>query len=154
MSNLIDLSSHFSSETSAIKYLIEIDVLKVPICCEMAMRNDPKLPKMFHCSFGRCTLKKSITKGTFFGNSRLTQQTGLNKNTITDWWQYCQELVAVTLQEHKIGGPGIVVEIDESKFGKRKHNTGKRVEGVWVLGGVERTEDRRTFAISVDNRNK
>jgi hypothetical protein len=26
------------------------------------------------------------------------------------------------------------VEIDESKFGKRKHNRGHRVEGVWVVG--------------------
>ena len=36
-----------------------------------------------------------------------------------------------------IGGEGIIVEIDESKFGKRKYNRGHRVEGVWVVGGVE-----------------
>ncbi len=37
-----------------------------------------------------------------------------------------------------IGGKNIVVEIDESKFGKRKYHRGHRVEGVWVLGMVER----------------
>lgn len=37
-----------------------------------------------------------------------------------------------------IGGPGQIVEIDESKFGKRKFNCGRRVIGKWVLGGVER----------------
>lgn len=37
-----------------------------------------------------------------------------------------------------LGGPGVDhVQIDESKFGKRKYNRGHRVEGVWVLGLVE-----------------
>jgi len=38
-----------------------------------------------------------------------------------------------------IGGEGIVVEIDESKFGKRKYSRGHKVDGVWVLEIVERT---------------
>ena len=37
---------------------------------------------------------------------------------------------------HFIGEDGIIVEIDESKFGKRKYNRGHRVDGCWVLGGV------------------
>ena len=51
-----------------------------------------------------------------------------------------------------IGGEGIIVEIDESKFGKRKYNRGHRVEGVWVVGGVEITPERRMFAVSVQDR--
>lgn len=42
------------------------------------------------------------------------------------------------LDNEKIGGPGRTVEIDESKFGKRKYHRGKRVDGVWVFGGIER----------------
>ncbi|KAI8065080.1 hypothetical protein BDF21DRAFT_320514, partial [Thamnidium elegans] len=51
----------------------------------------------------------------------------------------------------KIGsGEGIIVEIDESKFGKRKwYNHGHPVEGVWVVGGVERTPERRCFMMTV-----
>ncbi len=47
-----------------------------------------------------------------------------------------------------------VVEMDESKFGKRKYHQGHRVEGVWVVGAVERTLQRRMFAISVDDRSR
>ena len=39
----------------------------------------------------------------------------------------------------KIGGVGCIVEIDESKFGKRKYNRGRRVVGKWVLCGFCRT---------------
>ncbi|KCZ77487.1 hypothetical protein H311_01499 [Anncaliia algerae PRA109] len=52
-----------------------------------------------------------------------------------------------------IGGPGIIVEIDESKFGRRKYHRGHKVEGVWVLGMVERTPSRKILLIPVPNRN-
>ena len=52
----------------------------------------------------------------------------------------------------KIGGKDIVVEIDESKFGKRKYNRGHRVDGVWIFGMVERTEERRIHLLAVDDR--
>ncbi len=38
----------------------------------------------------------------------------------------------------QIGGVGKVVEIDESKFGRRKYNRGRYRDGHWVFGGVER----------------
>jgi len=51
-----------------------------------------------------------------------------------------------------IGGEGQIVEIDESKFGKRKNNVGHAVEGVWVVGGCEKN-GRGIFAVPVQNRN-
>ena len=51
----------------------------------------------------------------------------------------------------KISGSGIIVEIDESKFGKRKYNKGHRVEGVWVVCLVERTPKRRILFFPVKN---
>ena len=51
--------------------------------------------------------------------------------------------------DNRIGGLGIIVEVDESKFGHRKYNRGFPVEGRWVIGGVERTNEARMFAVGV-----
>lgn len=52
----------------------------------------------------------------------------------------------------KIGGDNMIIEIDESKFGKRKYNRGHSVEGVWIFGMVERSEQRKIHLVAVDNR--
>ena len=44
------------------------------------------------------------------------------------------------------------VEVDESKFGKRKYNAGHHVEGVWVVGRCEKN-GREIFAVPLENRN-
>ena len=51
----------------------------------------------------------------------------------------------------KIGGPGKIIEIDESKFGRRKYNKGHHVDGQWVFGGIER-ETGRVFFSAVEKR--
>jgi hypothetical protein len=48
------------------------------------------------------------------------------------------EVLCWEMNDKPIGGPGKVVEIDESKYGKRKYNRAKRVEGNWVFGAIER----------------
>ena len=53
----------------------------------------------------------------------------------------------------RIGGPGHIIEIDESKFGKRKYNRGRRVVGKWVLGGYCRTTGE-CFLVECDYNNK
>ena len=49
----------------------------------------------------------------------------------------------------QIGGPGVVVEIDGSKFGKQKYHKGHRVDGVWVLGMVERAPYQKFILIKI-----
>lgn len=52
-----------------------------------------------------------------------------------------------------IGGPGKIVQIDESKIGKRKYHKGHRVEGQWVFGGIE-NESRNSFIFTVEKRDE
>ena len=49
------------------------------------------------------------------------------------------------------GGGGCTVEVDEAKFGKRKYQRGRLVEGQWVLGGICQ-ETRQVFLVPVDSR--
>ncbi|KCZ79452.1 hypothetical protein H312_03158, partial [Anncaliia algerae PRA339] len=37
----------------------------------------------------------------------------------------------------KIGGIRHVVEVDESKFSKRKYNIGRNIRSPWVVGGID-----------------
>ena len=55
------------------------------------------------------------------------------------------------VKKEKIGGIGKVVEIDESKFGRRKYYRGHRVEGQWIFGGIERGSGK-CFLVPVEKR--
>ena len=74
-------------------------------------------------------------------------------STVVDWFSFCREVCGEILEKDSspIGGPGEVVEVDESKFGKRKYNKGRRVDGVWVFGGIDR-RTRECFLIPVKDR--
>ena len=63
-------------------------------------------------------------------------------------------MVADSLEEEDlvIGGEGIVVEVDETKLGKRKYHRGHRVDGVWIFCAVERTPERKVFLQILEDR--
>ena len=67
----------------------------------------------------------------------------LSRSDIVHW---------VSRHTKKIGGEGKTVEIDEPKFGRRKYNVGRLVEGQWVFGGICR-ETREFFLVPVEARN-
>ncbi|RWS18677.1 uncharacterized protein B4U80_08769 [Leptotrombidium deliense] len=79
----------------------------------------------------------------------------ISHSTAVDWSGFCREVAFDALMDvrRKLGGPGKIVEIDESKFGKRKYNKGHYVEGAWVFGGIER-ESGEIFMEVVEDRTK
>ena len=118
----------------------------------------------------------SIKKGTFFDNSRLGfyqvlwlvwhfvhnqthHNTKLhldlgrkNDKTVVDWFNFCREVCDWWMENksEKLGGPGVIVEIDESYMaGRQKNGKGRKLGQnendenctwlhPWALGALER----------------
>ncbi|XP_060871413.1 uncharacterized protein LOC132945664 [Metopolophium dirhodum] len=57
--------------------------------------------------------------------------TGRSKSTVIDWYNLCRDVVVDQFSKRpKMGGPGYIVQIDESLFqGKRKYNRGRLQRG-------------------------
>ena len=75
-------------------------------------------------------------------------------HTISAFYVHFHKLVASNIADQLqiIGGQDVIVEVDETRLGKRKYHRGHRVEGMWVVVGVERTEARRLFLVGVEDR--
>jgi hypothetical protein len=84
---------------------------------------------------------------------QIENEHNLSDHTVADWGMFCRETMLEFLEGSsvKIGGPSKIVEIDESKIGRRKYNRGHPVDGQWVFGGVERGSGR-TFLVPVPDR--
>ena len=69
----------------------------------------------------------------------LSSESQLSKAAVADWLSFCREACLETIARETpklLVGLGLTVEVDESKFGKKKYNKGRLVEGQWVIGGI------------------
>ena len=173
------IEMYYGNEQACIQYLLEKGVLYTrdvcPYCETGGMKRYLSRFKQWTCNNKKCNRKISVFKDSFFAKnhirchdllriaykclsgqnySSILNQTEHSSGTICDHMRLYRELVAEFVEEEHtiIGGPGIEVEVDESKFGRVKYHRGHAVDGVWVLGGVERTEQRRVFLAFVPNR--
>jgi ISXO2-like transposase domain len=171
------LSRVFYDEDACIQYLIENQIILRVIFCDscrgnMTLRMNKKI---YRCTTHSCRKEKPLRHDSFFTRSKLplrkimqigydwllktpstsiVSSTGCSSGTVSSFLGYFRQLVASSLDEEDmvIGGENVTVEIDECKLGKRKYNRGHRVDGLWILGGVERTEARRCFLVEVADR--
>jgi transposase-like protein len=79
--------------------------------------------------------------------------TGVSDVTAIQWYQYYRDVCSRTMLglEQKLGGQGVIVQIDESLMFKRKNNIGRVVEQFWVFGMYDLSL-RKGYIIHVEDR--
>ena len=128
------------------------------------------------CCWTPCRQRRTVWKGTIFENSKLEVVMAMSlihmwlngipsKNICTllnigrkCFSNFLKKMSIILVNKYynmnklQLGGENTIVEIDESKFGRRKYHRWHRVEGLWVLGIVERTPERKIYLIPLENR--
>lgn len=102
---------------------------------------DARLP------FGKILmLAYSFSKGSYYDEARCacifdrTDQP-LPDSTIARWFELFRDCIVSAARDltsnQLIGGPGMIVQVDEALIGRRKYNRGRAMEGTWVLGMID-----------------
>ena len=171
-----ELQKLFFDEKTAVSFLVEHGIIKTERLCECGNLAILKIErKTYRCGRYGCKKEVSCFSDSFFSNARIpcnrilfaaylwlgkashaqiSTFTGISEQATTDYMRHFRQLVADSLDDidFVIGGEGIKVQIDESKFGKRKYHRGHRVDGVWIIGGVEKTPERKLFLRIIESR--
>lgn len=111
-------------------------------------------------------MERSIRAGSFFARSKLpisslvrvmyfwsaqylwkraVEDLRLDAKTVVDWYSFCRDIASYEMltTEMVVGGPGHVVEIDETSLKKKsKNGQGTRHPDLWLFGGCDRTTGR------------
>jgi hypothetical protein len=151
----------FNTEEKCLQFFLEEGIVYQQLLCTECATTMSIVMKYnehyYRCHKGGCKAIKSLFYGTILYNSKLDSPkvmmiaflwlkkasmslivniTGISDKTVKTYVDQLVGIIACSLDEQDtmIGGEGIEVQLDESKFGKRKYNRGHPVEGVWVLG--------------------
>ncbi|ETP20067.1 hypothetical protein F441_06123, partial [Phytophthora nicotianae CJ01A1] len=169
-----------ATEAAAIQWCLKVGLLPrsrdCPSCGE-AMRLSPN-GKRFRCCRSGCRLERTYKKGSFFEGQGLTiqdavlllwfwakrepsthaqQMTGHSSHTLTDWYSFCRDICSREMLRSpmQVGGPGHIVEIDETSIKKKsKNNVGARHPDFWLFGGVDRTTNMFFASVVYEDRTK
>ena len=162
-------------EEKCIEFLLEKAIIYPTVQCQACVNDTRREKKRWVCRKYSCRKTISIFASSFFADTRLKcnevlmicyfwlikatysvilAATGHSSITVSEYTRFCRQMVAEVIDDEdmRIGGPGVIVEVDESKLGKRKNHLGHMVDGVWILGGVERTAQRKIFVEPVPDR--
>jgi hypothetical protein len=145
------------------------------LICNRKMKQVLKKGSTFFCCF-QCRTERSILFNSIFKCTKIKinqildllyfwavnalqtvvlKEARISRLTANKWYlkfrHVCYEIMRL-VKPKKIGGCGMIVQIDESKFSKRKYNVGRLVKSVWVIGGID--ERGEIFFVEVLSRSK
>jgi transposase-like protein len=97
-------------------------------------------------------------------SSFISSSLQISKNTVSSYNKIYRIYIKnkqILNKTNKIGGRNEIVEIDETKIAKRKYNKGHKVEGAWIIGGIQRSrlknkiknENKQMFLVPIEERN-
>lgn len=149
-----------------IKFMKKIGLLNnFAKCCDelMTLSKNAQLTDGYNHLCLKCKKRQSIRVGSFFEKSHLKlcvifkilylysfdvasqnfyyQEMGLSTRTIVDWKNFIRDIYTNYILENstKIGGEGVIVQIDESQLCKRKYHVGRILanQEQWIVGGID-----------------
>ena len=169
------------SEPNACKYLIDKKILPprrtCPVCpAEMAIKacSTTQYSDSF-CWKCSCGTNISVRQHSILQNRQISFRTflqvlssysgrqssaiaaqmhHLDHRTVKSLYTDIREKMAseLTSTTGMIGGVNCILQLDEAKFGRRKFNRGRLVEGSWVMGGVDQQTGEAFFQVCPNNR--
>jgi hypothetical protein len=134
--------------------------------------------RVWRCRNSKCRSTRCIRENSYFSRSHLSisqilmlgylwskdctnkfikEELELDQKTAVDWNRFCRDIACYhyeneEVSNEQIGGIGVIVEIDESVFSKRKYQRGRLVKETWVFGGVNRDNSNELFIEIVPDR--
>ena len=150
--DLFFIESLYYDKEYCVRFLMHMGLLKKDkMCCgrltSLTEKESVKDGYIFHCY--NCSKYYSVRAGSFFERSRLSfsqilkllyyysnditnqdfliKEIKVTSKTIVDWKNFIRDVYCNYFLNYssKIGGPHIIVQIDESLICKRKYNVGR-----------------------------
>lgn len=174
---LFTFAAAVHDEERALQFALALNMIPHELQCPNCLQNMGMQPKpsyklgfRFRCK--GCKIYRSPLANTFFENVKLPLLTvmqllvmwffripvtqakihaQIHRQTATDFYSFCREVCAVAHghDEQQIGGPGDVVECDETHLFTPKYHRGRPLErSLWVFGGISRTT-RKRFVVQI-----